>query len=90
MERLGVIETKIDELVRRVGIQNGRVLKSEESIQNLKDIDVATIQKVDKLSQDETNREKRSKSWKTWVFNNLSTMVFTIIIAYLLYALKLK
>lgn len=94
MGELGIINTLIQELIRRVNIQNGRVGKSEDNIndlkvkyQNISDNNDYAIKLVDGLMKnfnsfidnEKIKFEKKSDWWAT-VKSNLLIYVTTLLI----------
>lgn len=81
---------KVDGINRRLDISNGRIAKAEDKLIDLKAVDVQTLNSLEELKKEESQRDNNRKTVKNWFVHNLSTICFTLLTAYLLYLLKLS
>lgn len=84
-ERLASIESKTDELVRRVGIQNGRVADNASEIMKLRFQDRDLTNSVKQL---DSYRVKTTEGWeriRAFLIEKSSTIIVSLILGYLLW-----
>lgn len=89
IERLAIIETKLDGVNRRLDISNGRIAKSELVIQDLRMADAEISTTLQDFAAYKQHQTEGVEKFKYWVLNNLGSVTSSVmgglILSYLVF-----